>query len=413
MSEALSRVREFVQVESTDCKPKMNETQVNQEADERICSSSEQICAVGERKVEEVEAESGAATQDQPDQKEEDNMKTQLAEDEPATSEREDGQSEAADEDGGQQVASEEELEESCSRDLAPDLCAQSEQNGAQEVNHGSRAASSSSGNSSGEVAELRELIDEDTNDSEQDDFCSTELASNSTLRKLKLSAIEDALICEQSRVNLDVARRLFDGLAQQQVGADTFRSDTSKAKRSGSLSSTESENQLERQQSEAAYDIKIVRRSGSSLSSSNFRRTLVCSLSPTSQLLASSNTSGSAGSNSDLGLPEEDPLYPIDGDEIRQCRAAFRENKRLIEQQQKRATLMMSSNDTIKRQESPSSRWSNRLNRDYIEQSQVKCSHCKLRLYPIDKMELDFTRATLNIHRNCFKCQVCSTLLR
>lgn len=168
-----------------------------------------------------------------------------------------------------------------------------------------------------------------------------------------------------------------------------------------GSLSSEadfEEDHDLKRDERHLSdlYDVKFVKRSGSSLS--NFRRTLVCSLSPTSQL---------SGSNSDL--TSSDQAYPIEGDEILQCRAAFRQNKRLIEEQQRRANSPLFSPPSPIR-----SQWTNRFNVDYLEQSQLqRCSRCQQRLYPVDKMELDFTRATLNIHRNCFKCQICSSLLR
>lgn len=299
--------------------------------------------------------------------------------------------------------------------------------------------------------------------DDSREEFCG-ETASNSTLRRLKMNTFEDVLVCEQNRQSLAAARRLFDRLAlgaddpskqPAQVSGGPDRS--ASGKWGGSLSSAE---EPEEESDDTGYDldrstrmankgrncatlsdsnsdqaddsnslkgfdtIKIVRRSGSSASSSNFRQTLVCSVSPTSQL--------DGGSNLDVSNLDtnQHPIYPIDGDEIIQCRAAFRENKRLIEEQQERAkNIITSERDcsspgnktrsplTDASDQAASSTRNFRSQRDltYLDQTiqQSKCSRCHQRVYPVDKMELDFTRATLNIHRNCFKCQICSTLLR
>lgn len=281
----------------------------------------------------------------------------------------------------------------------------------------------------------------------EAEEFCG-ETASNSTLRRLKMNTFEDVLVCEQNRQSMAAARRLFGQLARAgETGEQTTGSKEIKkpkaGKWGGSLSSaeepeeesdemdeeemrqsassnknTQSDNNSDGNDSEGllkAFDtIKIVRRSGSSASSSNFRQTLVCSVSPTSQL---------GGSNLDMSVADTNhPIYPIDGEEIIQCRAAFRENKRLIEEQQERARNILAdcSSSNKNRASSPLTGGTRnfRLNRtdpSYLDRSmkQSKCSRCQLRVYPVDRMELDFTRTTLNIHRNCFKCQICSTLLR
>lgn len=282
------------------------------------------------------------------------------------------------------------------------------------------------------EGTSYEEEEEDDENDDEEDekeeveeeeDFCA-EAASTSTLRKLKMSTYEDVLVCERSRDSMEAARRLFDELARNGPPSKASNGLTcSTFSRNGSIGSSTEEADAgislsgsEFQQQEQPYDMKIVRRSGSSVSNSNyFRRTLVCSVSPISQL------SGSGCSDA-LSYIETHSPYPIDGDEIQQCRSAFRENKRLIEEQQVRAATdksggeLMSCASSISGQiesNSSSGRWI-RFNREFLEQaSQSKCSRCNQRLYPVDKIELDFTRTKLNIHRNCFKCQVCSTLLR
>lgn len=286
----------------------------------------------------------------------------------------------------------------------------------------------------------------------DEEEFCG-ETASNSTLRRLKMSTFQDVLVCEQNRQSMEAARRMFGQLVRgQQVdgldgsGEKKQQRRPTLSKRAGSLSSAEEpEEESDEHEEERAVEeglgesdrlllkgfdtIKIVRRSGSSASSSNFRQTLVCSVSPTSQL---------EGSNLDMSISETGhPLYPIDGDEIQQCRAAFRENKRLIEEQQERALASLEqeqhygdcgdNNATNGNRMSPSRNKTrspltggtyarnNRFKQNYSDQNgqQSQCSRCHKRVYPVDKMELDFTRTTLNIHRNCFKCQICSTLLR
>lgn len=288
--------------------------------------------------------------------------------------------------------------------------------------------------------------------DDDAEDFCG-ETASNSTLRRLKMNTFEDVLVCEQNRQSMAAARRLFgqlaeaDGTTGKQTSGPKELEKPKVAKWGGSLSSAEEpeeesddmdEEELRHSASNKgspsdnnhltdpegllkAFDtIKIVRRSGSSASSSNFRQTLVCSVSPTSQL---------GGSNLDISVAETNqPVYPIDGEEMLQCRAAFRENKRLIEEQQERARNISADCTSPNKHralspltggaQSASGTRNFRLNRtdpSYLDRSvqQSKCSRCKLRVYPVDRMELDFTRTTLNIHRNCFKCQICSTLLR
>jgi len=194
---------------------------------------------------------------------------------------------------------------------------------------------------------------------------------------------------------------------------------------------------------------IKLVRRCGSSAgassSSGNYGRTLVCSVSPTGQQHQQVFPAASpvAFDGSQLSSSTEDrqegmgvsingddlSLYPIDGDEIRQCRAAFRENRRLIEKAARLASScdrqssanfdgstwsagMMQANGRHPEGSMGSnrSRWANTLQRI---RPLPHCTRCQQRLYPVDKLELDFTKTTLNIHRNCFRCQVCSSMLR
>lgn len=206
--------------------------------------------------------------------------------------------------------------------------------------------------------------LDDGTCSDASDEFCG-EPASNSNLRRLKLEAFEDALVCERNRDTLNAARRLFDSLDrgnQQQVQKSGKERKLGHSKWAGSVVSASSadgsENGAETGSSSASerssspgrsasaasigqkmddiYDIKLVKRATSSASSggcnTSFRRTLVCSVSPTSQLEANS-------SSSDLATTEAHLLYPMDGEEIRHCRTAFRENKRLIEKQQELAS--------------------------------------------------------------------------
>lgn len=285
---------------------------------------------------------------------------------------------------------------------------------------------------------------------SDLDELCG-QLASDLNLKQLRMSALEDVLVCGRSRHSTEAARRLFDALSRQDQ-AGTPGPTKQPRGGAGSLSSADSarddddDDQSEpgeRAEPGAAAprhhhqddcgSIKIVRRTGSSASSINFRRTLVCSVSPTSQL-ASSQSDMSAGGLAD----ESGALYAIEGDEMRQCRAAFRQNRRLIElaqaeacQQQcqthsgwhessahapnkpdadgaQLASSSLANQAPGQQQQQPSARWALSLNR-----TASNCSRCQKRLYPVDKMELDFARARLKMHRSCFKCQVCSTLLR
>lgn len=256
----------------------------------------------------------------------------------------------------------------------------------------------------------------------EENNFCA-EAASTSTLRRLKMNTFKDVMVCERNRESMEAARRLFDELARN--GPTSSSSSNRRNSRNNSLESStncyanrdlfplESESIVEQQLQQEPYDMKIEPRSGSSISNSNsFRQTLVCSVSPISQ------HSDEMRSNQCF---EPHPAYPINGDEIKQCQTAFRENRRLIEEQQVRAKQrtieeqQTSCNDSISANSScyNSGSWI-RFNKEFLEQSsQSKCSRCDRRVYPVDKMELDFTRTKLNIHRACFKCQICSTLLR
>lgn len=268
---------------------------------------------------------------------------------------------------------------------------------------------------------------EEEEEEGDYGDFC-PESASVSTLRKLKMNTFKDIMVCEENHEAMEAARRLFDELARNGPKIQPAQSrngslDSSSSNyRNRNLSPAGSKDSSEQQEGDSAYDMKILRRSGSSISNSNsFRQTLVCSVSPIDK--RSDN-----GSLSEVGYYESHPLYPIDGEEIKHCQTAFRENKRLIEERQKRAKLLNEERSTTTSCANSiingnnnssinscyaSGRWI-RFNREFLEQaSQSKCSRCNHRVYPTDKIELDFTRTKLNIHRNCFKCQICSTLLR
>lgn len=262
-------------------------------------------------------------------------------------------------------------------------------------------------------------------------DYC-PEPASVSTLRRLKMNTFKDIMVCEKNHESMEAARRLFDELARNGPKNKLAQSRNSSLDSSSSdyknmdLSPTGSKDSSEQREGDSAgYEMKILRRSGSSISNSNsFRQTLVCSVSPIDK--RSDN-----GSLSEVGYYESPhPLYPINGEEIKHCQTAFRENKRLIEEQQVAAAKLLNeerttttscansiingnNNSSINNSCYGSGRWI-RFNREFLEQaSQSKCSRCNHRVYPTDKIELDFTRTKLNIHRNCFKCQICSTLLR
>uniref|UniRef100_A0A6G1SMT9 LIM domain-containing protein D n=2 Tax=Aceria tosichella TaxID=561515 RepID=A0A6G1SMT9_9ACAR len=341
---------------------------------------------------------------------------------------------------------------------------------------------------------------DEDDNeDDEAEEHCGRQ-ASQINLRQLRLSALEDVLVCDQSRHSTSAARRLFKQLStaatssakqtpttggghkhrhhhQVENNRNRLATVTKKTTQKGSLASSRSscgagDNQSDDEiNSSASINqqlddpdnrnyldellgycnsgrtdqdcglIKLDRRccSSSSSSSVNFGRTLVCSVSPTGQFnYSSTNRSNNNNNNLDKTMNiheqahgpnqecDDDDLsyYAINGDEIRHCRTAFRENRRLIERAQSEALARQretasvdlsrtGSQSTIRTSQSNTterSSWADSLGR----RSRLPvCSRCQQKLYPVDKMELDFTRTTLNIHRNCFKCQVCSTLLR
>lgn len=314
------------------------------------------------------------------------------------------------------------------------------------------------------------------------DDFCGQQ-ASEIRLRQLKMSALEDVLVCGQSRQATESARRLFSTLASHALKSPQSRSLSSHSSGRGDevddddqdhddspngsdeelLALNQSPDGSGEDSGKLFHDIysgrsgdsaddygtiKIVRRKccaspcsdsspahnncggggggghhGPAFTHSNFGRTLVCSVSPIGSSCASSQAE--PGGQSESGEPFDTSCYPIDGDEIRQCRAAFRENRRLIEQAQTlaRKRLQEQAAETPTRGSNRLSRSSSQLttatDRSHWADSLSRrarlpdCSHCDKKLYPLDRMELDFTRAKLNIHRNCFKCQVCSSLLR
>lgn len=254
----------------------------------------------------------------------------------------------------------------------------------------------------------------------EETDFCG-EMASSSTLRRLKRDTFEDVLVCEQSRESTASAKRLFDSLIRQsstisgrngRFSAPLSRTNDGRlGKKSGSLSSQGEQDDEDvdeeilmahkRSQNQDLFDVKLVRRSGSSASSCNFRQTLVCSVSPTNQ------------HQSEESLQDQNQVYPINDDEIVQCRQAFRENKRLIQEKTTNfATIKTDSSMSLSAMQNNQTKL---LNADHFQKhiQALCCSHCNKRLYPVDKMELDFTKTKLNIHRNCFKCQICSSMLR
>lgn len=155
--------------------------------------------------------------------------------------------------------------------------------------------------------------------------------------------------------------------------------------------------------------------------------RTLVCSVSPDGSTRIGVKPSSDCKTSDWTGERLNPNCYSIDGEEIRQCRRAFHSNRRLIEQAQTLALKQMrqqAENDCLSPNRcsglsrcssqatvmTDKSRWFDSLGR---REALPDCSRCHKKLYPVDRMELDFTRARLNIHRNCFKCQVCSTLLR
>ena len=341
----------------------------------------------------------------------------------------------------------------------------------------------------------------------EDDAFCGTQQASEANLRQLRMSTLEDVSVCGQNRHSAEAARRLFDSLCRQaqsgreDMGAQQRQEpggrrrtrhnsspkqapgssdsgglygshDDSPASSSSSFSSDadlqespDSETKMtsgdnvEDFFANLHHDdqvglVKLVRRCNSSAGGSsstgaaNYGRTLVCSLSPTSQTGGRESQLSIQSIGHEKGQPEGDQdsaLYPLAGDEVRQCRMAFRENRQLIEQAQLAATNCAKSptrsnfcshtwgprgrgaakrnelsqqqnnnnNNHYHKRQAPGlerARWADSLQR---AQRLQQCARCQQRLYPVDKLELGFTRATLSIHRNCFKCQVCSTLLR
>lgn len=111
--------------------------------------------------------------------------------------------------------------------------------------------------------------------------------------------------------------------------------------------------------------------------------------------------------------------LYPdLERDEVDSCRTAFRENKRIIEAKQQQVKKSPQTMEEVVdgNVTATSLLISNKFSQiidQAVKQNGISCSSCSKRLYPTDKIELDFTRLRLDIHRGCFKCRICSSLLR
>lgn len=280
--------------------------------------------------------------------------------------------------------------------------------------------------------------------DSLGSDFCG-ESASNRRLRELRLDALEDIQVCGQNRHSTQAARRLFADMdlrgistndnGQQQPQLDqtsNLNSSLSIGRRhSSSLSTSSSMFSPSHQYANANCNQEcnlyannknkqITSDSTRSNTSSPSRgghnsRTLVLSLNnanndnySTNGLEIQSSSGHSSASSSEIGSSHRnqvrvvDDLYPMEQDEVASCRLAFRENKRLIE-------ARAGCNNNYEHHDN-----NNSLAPKLPTSKQIiNCSHCQKRLYPLDCMELDFTRTRLNIHKTCFKCQICFTMLR
>lgn len=277
------------------------------------------------------------------------------------------------------------------------------------------------------EVALPSDLEDEDEDEAEIDepetdeascdlgsDFCG-ESASTEKLRQLKLNALEDVSVCEQSRDSLQAAKRLFSDLAARELDREHPRLTMSPSSQTSRLSdgasqildlATDSESYNEDTGGRVDYfGAAINCDCGYDYTSSLRRRTLICSLSPT-------NSEAKSGDSSSLkGDFESQIYYPLELDEVRVCREAFRKNKHLMQQLERESKTFAQSTRFL-----PTTKSANKLSNFALPEttdSQSFCSNCSQRVYPVDRLELDFARTTLNIHRSCFKCQVCSSLLR
>lgn len=371
-------------------------------------------------------------------------------------------------------------------------------------------------------------------NDDDDDHFCARPV-SDATLRRLRKDALEDVQVCDESRASTRAARKLFATAGAARPHSSSSDDASKRRPKSAFEARQQVSDELElldarvanSDESDAHSSGSIRLSRGTALGASNgstqFGRHLVCCVSPIGSQSANGgfrsassclsraqvrsgastpsaperrdcdeNCDDSGGSCAVSSSPDnkEPPsamdgreqaaigaaaaydAYPLDVDEVRLCKAAFRENKRrLIESQvssngfasaasecdrtsvdssecaltdrarpqsapsewhlnnaaaaaaakayanananlqtnQTASALMQTSNGSCK-----SGLWRNRLStRDLNQRDQFVCSKCKQRLYPMDKLELDFTRTRLNIHRNCFKCHICSTLLR
>lgn len=234
-----------------------------------------------------------------------------------------------------------------------------------------------------------------DSNNDEIDDDDFQESASCATLRRLKLQSVIDKKICIDQWQSLQYARKLFQNSQQDLVdkhlfvgrasssSSPIFNSSTgddvsSSLISNDSFTSSSSSSSLKSNINNTTDFIPAPQRPKSSASSNGkqqaYGKTLVLSVSPSGSLPL------------DI-LDDESCLYALDGNDLMQCKSAFHANKKLFDSSQRIIAIKNASNHT-------------------------NCDHCNKLLYPIDKIELDFARTTINLHKNCFKCCECKTTL-
>lgn len=237
------------------------------------------------------------------------------------------------------------------------------------------------------------QMLSESTNyKDEGSDFCGRPVSSEN-FERLRLDTSEDLIVCQLQRGSTLAAMRLFRDLASTNL-RETSADSSCRPSETGSEISNCDPEEASRGRVGGIHD---------SESPPTFRRrTLVCSMSPTNSE-PKSGRSTSQSSSSGVADCEPQFVYPLEQEEMQNCRTAFRRNRQLLEAKQR---------DSIKLSEVPTlQRHIGRL--EFNSEPLHICSFCNKKVYPVDLLELDFTKAKLNIHRSCFKCQSCSTLLR
>lgn len=149
-----------------------------------------------------------------------------------------------------------------------------------------------------------------------------------------------------------------------------------------------------------------------------HYGQTLVCALSPSpdcSTCDARHSPSAMSSSTTTTSSCTATTNNSLDEDELALCRDTFRSTRPVFARGQRAQAMDVQVDDksTVTVESLSSMRREATLERLSKRQERLKCSSCSERVYPVDKLKLDFARFSLTLHRCCFRCCVCQTQLR